>query len=250
VGIGDELMVTGVVRELQSKDPRRVRIQYEKLKRRWCDLWDNNPRIARHEEDGNFQILEPRFNYLRPYCSLKTATQWTWKPYRPPKGEIYFTSWELGFGELNANRIIIGPTLKSGASPNKQWGDENWKQLIRLLIDKGRVTQIGLLRPKVFPGVDFIQTSIRQAAAMIARAKVVICNEGALHHIAAAVGTPCVTIFGGYISPQVTGYDDQVSFFVGDDLGCGMRIPCNHCSAAMAEINPEQVAEAAIRVMR
>jgi len=211
-------------------------------------LWDGNPRIAKHGQLGVFQTLRPRENYLRPYCAEKTLERWTWKPYRPPAGEIYFSAHEKAFGKLNERKIILGPSLKRGASPNKQWGAERWAKLALLLADCGDLVQCGEAEQYSLPGVKFISTSIRQAAALIASARIVICGEGALHHIAAAVGIPAVVIYGGYISPESTGYDGQFAFFRGGGLGCGMRIPCAHCAKAMASITSEEVA-AAVRGM-
>lgn len=242
VGIGDELIVTGQARMMQQTDSRKVRVQYEKGKRRWCPLWDNNPRLAKHDEVGDFQILEPRNDYLRPYCAKKTPERWTWKAYRPPQGEVYFHSFEKAFGYVNTGYVVLGPNLKAGASPNKQWGHERWELLSRMIAAIGlKPITIGATGQKRLTGSNHVETTIRQAAALIERARAVVTNEGALHHIASAVGTPAVVIYGGYISPAVTGYDGQRSLFVGDDLGCGMRVPCKHCEAAMAKITPKMV---------
>ena len=119
MGIGDELIVTGQCREAQRTDPRKVRIVYEK-KKKWYDVWDHNPRIARYDEDGDFQVLRPRNNYLRPYCSAKIGDRWTWKRWQPPRGEFYFTDAELEFGNRFAGRVILQPAIKPGAPPSKQ----------------------------------------------------------------------------------------------------------------------------------
>jgi hypothetical protein len=47
-------MVSGHVRAMQQSDPRKVRLVYEKSKH-WSSVFDNNPRIARIGERGNFQ---------------------------------------------------------------------------------------------------------------------------------------------------------------------------------------------------
>jgi ADP-heptose:LPS heptosyltransferase len=78
---------------------------------------------------------------------------------------------------------------------------------------------------------------------VLANAKACVLPEGAMHHACAALNTPAVVIYGGYISPAVTGYDTQTSLFTGGDLGCGMRHPCRHCDRAMASIKPETVAD-------
>ena len=249
IGLGDELMVSGLCRVAQQTDPRKVRVQYEKGKRRWCELWDGNPRIATWKEEGDFQILEPRQNYLRPYCEAKTERQWTWKEYHPPHGEIYFYPWEKAFGDVNRGHVVLAPWLKAGASPNKQWGERRWQELARLLGENGlKLLTMGPGQPRITS--KHINCSIRQAAAVIETARAVVTHEGAIHHIAAALGTPAVVIRGGYIGPRVTGYDGQVDFFGDDGLGCGMRVPCAHCAAAMAAITPEAVAEKTLKVTR
>jgi hypothetical protein len=84
------------------------------------------------------------------------------------------------------------------------------------------------------------------AAAVIARAQAVVVPEGGLHHTAAVFGTPAVVIYGGFISPEVTGYAGQTAMYAKSDehpLGCGWRVPCTHCQQAMASIVPETVAD-------
>lgn len=212
---------------------------------RWYSIWDNNPRFARPEATGDFNLFLPRERGLRPYAAMKTAERWTWKPYRPPRGEFYFMPHEKAYGNLNAGLIICDPTIKSKASVNKQWGVERWNALSLALLKEGlQFTQIGPRPEGRANGAAFKQTvTIREAAVLISRAKLVVCHEGALHHIAAAVGTPAIVLYGGYISPEVTGYDGQVALFTGEGLGCGWRTTCEHCAAAMARIKPEMVIE-------
>lgn len=248
--------MSGQCRYLQAKDPRKVNIVYEKP--RWHEAWDNNPRIAQPREKGDFQEFRPRAGYKRPYIAAKTEKQWTWQKWGPewggscPRGELYFTPAELEFGERFAGRVVIEPHLKRGASPNKAWSWERWQALADLLRDAGApVAQIGAPGVNQLAGVEFIGTSTaRLAAAVIARALGAALPEGALHHIAAAVGTPAVVVFGAYISPEVTGYPEQVNLFHGPGLGCGMRVKCNCCAAAMAKITPELVREKLLVALR
>lgn len=251
-------MVTGQCRYLQQRDPRKVRIVYEKP--RWHDVWDNNPRIARPGEKGDFQEFRPRAGYKRAYIADKTPNKWTWRRWGPewggscPRGELYLTAEELAFGERYAGRVVIEPHLKKNASQMKAWGWERWMALADCLRARGiNATQIGPPGVRSLPGIEFIETgSARLAASVIARARGAALPEGALHHIAAAVGTPAVVIFGGYISPAVTGYPEQVSLFTGGDkhpLGCGMRVPCRHCADAMSKIGPFEVAEELMKLV-
>lgn len=243
MGIGDELMVTGQARVMQQTDPRKVLISYEKP--RWHDVWNGNPRIARPEERGDFQILHPRIGYLRPYIRTKTRQRWFWRAYTPPVGEIYFTEEEIAFGDKYADRIIFEPHIKIGASPNKQWGWMRWSKLAWLAERKGiKFAQLGMPGTPELPSAEFIETgNFRLAAAVLARARVAVLHEGAMHHACAALGTKAVVIFGGFISPAVTGYATQTNFYTGegDGLGCGNRTECLHCKLAMGAVRPDVV---------
>lgn len=245
MGWGDELMVTGQVRELQRADPRKVRIEYERA--RWSEVFDHNPRIARPEERGDFQVLRPRTNGLRPYCAAKSEVRWTWKAYRPPVGELYFSRDERRYAEQFAGAVVIEPTLKRKASPNKAWGWVRWQDLALLMVQAGLGPPLHL-GPRDTPRLGYARfgemPSFRHACAVLALARAAVLPEGGLHHAAAALGVPTVVIYGGYISPEVTGYDTQVNLFAKTDehpLGCGWRTPCTHCDAAMASITPARV---------
>lgn len=248
MGWGDDVMVTGQARVMQQTDPRPVRVLYERANR-WPEVYDHNPRIVRPDALGDFQILHPRVDYLRPYTAEKGRMQWRWKAYQPPVGELYFSPDELAFGARHAGRVIIEPHIKGGASPNKQWGWVRWNKLAWLLGQRGiRVTQLGPPGTPLLENAEFIATSsLRLAAAVLAQAQAAVLPEGGLHHTAAVFGIPAVVIYGGFISPEVTGYAGQHALFVKDDkhpLGCGMRVDCPHCKAAMGSIKPEAVATA------
>ena len=61
-----------------------------------------------------------------------------------------------------------------------------------------------------------------------------------LMHAAAALKVPAVVIYGGFISPKVTGYPLHRNLFTGG-TPCGMRTNCKHCRDAMAAILPTTV---------
>jgi len=246
MGWGDELIVTGIARKMQEHDRRKLRVVYEGGASRWCELWNGNPRIARRDERGNFRLLRARSDGLRPYMAAQSPRRWTWKQYAPPVGEIYFAEAERQFGARYAERLIVEPNLKAKASRNKDWGWARWVALASLLQARlgMRVTQLGPAGTRLLPGAEHVVTpSIRRAAAVIATARAAVLTEGGLHHVAAAVGTRAVVIYGGYISPAVTGYERQLGFFTGEGFGCGMRVPCAHCHEAMARIDPARVAD-------
>lgn len=251
MGIGDDIIASGMAREAQARDTRKVRPMLEKGFR-WSQVWLHNPRILQPHETDDAQDLPVRVGGLRAYIAAKSARCWTWGEYRPPRGELYFSPEETEFGRSHSGRIVLEPHVKSGASPNKQWGWVRWSELASLLARRGlRVTQVGPAGVRVLEGAEHVVTStFRDAATVLAHAHAAVLPEGGLHHAVAALGVPAVVIYGGFISPAVTGYDDQVSLFTGDGLGCGMRVQCDHCVEAMEKISPQQVAERLMEILR
>lgn len=83
-------------------------------------------------------------------------------------------------------------------------------------------------------------------AAALAKSKAFLAPEGGLHHTAAALNIKGVVLFGGFIAPQVTGYKIHKNIFIGDGLGCGKRVKCEHCEQAWSKIDPERI----IKIMR
>lgn len=247
-------MLTGHARVMQKTDPRKVRVVYEKA-HRWSELFNYNPRLARALDQGDFQEYRPRVNGLRPYCAAKSDTRWTWKPYRPPAGEVYFDRYERLFAEAHEGLVVIEPHVKRQASPNKDWGEERWRRLVDLMRAAGITpVQIGPRDTQRLTGAAFLETqNFRYACAVVSKARVVVTHEGGLHHAAAAFNTPAVVLYGGYIAPEVTGYDYQVNLFkrtAEHPLGCGWRTPCAHCRGAMASITPDQVLAEMRKAMR
>ena len=137
---------------------------------------------------------------------------------------------------------LLEPRLKAAASPNKDWGWTRWSELARQLGRDGHiVAQFAEPGATTLPGVEAIRApSFRAACAVLARARLAVLPEGGLHHAAAAMGTPSIVIFGGFISPRQTGYLHQVNLFTGG-TPCGMRHRCRHCELAMRRIPIDEV---------
>lgn len=246
MGIGDEIMVTGEVKRRAAGTVRRFAIRDPRpnrgLPHRWEDVWAGNPLIARPGE--TFDEWLDIYPGNRPYIAAKQSTKWTWREYGPEPGELYLTDRDLALKGFAQGRVVVQPAIKARASPNKHWGWHRWQQLV----DNDRSVrwlQMGEGHEQRLRGVPFIKTvSFREACGVLTAARAIVVQEGALHHAAAALGTPAVVLFGGFISPRVTGYAAQRSLFVEDaehPLGCGARMVCPHCRNAMAQIKPSLV---------
>jgi ADP-heptose:LPS heptosyltransferase len=91
--------------------------------------------------------------------------------------------------------------------------------------------------------------TLRQTAELMASAGVVVGNDSGLSHVAAAVGTPCVMIFGptphqvlGELPPHVTvvrrGLECEPCWFRSRFRACARRIDC------LRELSVEAVLQA------
>lgn len=258
MGWGDEIMVTAQARRMQAADRlgRRVAVRGRYGEERWSAIWEGNPRMARPGSfSGPRQVLWLR-NYpgARPYLDYaqfknSDRTQaYVYTNFSVEPGEIYLSAEEELQRSLLAGAIVLEPTIKPKASPNKDWGWQRWVELAGILRRSSgrRLVQLGQGYGPTLPGVDGIVTpTFRQACALLAGADLLIAPEGGLHHAAAALGVRAVVIFGGFISPATTGYAMHRNLFTGVQA-CGMRIGCAHCADAMAKIRPAEVAAAAL----
>lgn len=238
-------MVTGEARRRGGALPTRFMVKDKRPNRpphRWCEIWEGNPRIARPDEAYDDVICSHGGN--RPYIVSKAVRQWVWREYGPTPGEIYLTAAELSLRQYGHGRVIVQPGIKAAASPNKHWGWANWQDLVQMKPGMPWL-QIGDAAEARLPGVEFLETrTFRDACGVLAGAATAVLHEGGLHHAAAALDVPAVVIFGGFIAPAVTGYAMHRNLFVHDKahpLGCGYRVPCRHCQAAMASITPRHV---------
>ena len=123
----------------------------------------------------------------------------------PAEAGRYIDTW-LGGAGLDPGRLVcISP-----GSPvrKKRWKPESFAGLAdsiqsltdnkvailwgpREVEDMDTVRTLMCTQPAVAPPTD-----LHQAAALLKRCRLLVCNDGGLNHIAAAVGTPTLAIFG------------------------------------------------------
>jgi len=171
--------------------------------------------------------------------------------YQATPAPVVLTHREVDIAEELAERgpvVVVEPHIKRQAPLSKQWPQDRYAQVIRELRKDYLVYQIGAPEFRSIAGLQRLPTtSFRNAMAHLAGAALYIGPEGGLHHASAAVGTRAVVLFGGYISPRVTGYDIHTNL-TGDNAGydCGTRHGrCAHCVTAMESITVESVVQSA-----
>lgn len=182
---------------------------------------------------------------------------YVWKgDYRPTPAPIRLTPREEALvAEWRAKGpfVIVEPFIKAKAPPSKQWSTARFVTAAVQLRRDLPVFQIAAPGRPPLSGLPQIKpTSFREALAYLKAASLYLGPEGGLHHAAAAVGTRAVVIYGGFISPAVTGYPDLHVNLTGNDAGyaCGTRYNlCPHCVTALDSISVAQVVREARKLL-
>jgi hypothetical protein len=257
MGLGDNLMATGLARGAKARskkiafgDGRRI-------------IWDkhsalvfrDNPNIARPAERRASDLEWVPFYVGHRLYNKFSGDRWIWNyDFRPMPGEMFFSPDEIAFaGKLPKSFILIEPNVPrhKSVAANKTWPLRRYQDVANRLGAKGlRVKQFHYPEGERLVGVEGISApTFRHALAALARARLYIGPEGGLHHAAAAVGIPGVVLFGGFIPPQVTGYETHINLTGGAEA-CGSFNPCEHCQRAMRAISVDEVEEAAFIALK
>lgn len=255
MGFGDNLMASGMARGAKQ---RGAKIAFGDGKR---IIWDkhsgevfkgnSNVALPGAERDAGVEWM-PFYKGHRIYNRQDQGrSRWLWNyDFRATPGELFFNTAE----QRNAKRygsgfVIIEPNVPhwKTVAPNKDWGFERYQKVADELIFRGlRVVQFRPEKGQTLRGVEVVKTlSYRDAVGIMGRAKLFIGPEGGLHHAAAAMNRKAVVLFGGFIPPEVTGYDGHANLTGGAEA-CGNYTPCDHCKQAMAKITVEEVLSAAM----
>lgn len=260
MGIGDQLLATGLARGAFA---RGKRIALGDGRRIYWDhnsplIFRGNPNLAPPNTDLRARDLE-WINYRKGHRIYNTHdpahARWVWNmDFRAVPGEVFFDDVErVEASHHGQGFVVLEPHVPSKSyAQNKQWGVKRYEAVARELSSAGldvvrftyptqRAERIEHVRPILTP-------TFRHAMAVLARAKLYLGAEGGLHHAAAALGVPAVVLFGGFIPPQVTGYDTHINL-TGGATACGSLMPCQHCRDAMAAISIDEVAAAAYRAI-
>lgn len=252
MGLGDNLMATGMARGAAKRGKAIAFGDGKKVI--WdtnsAQIFDRNPNIAPRDGRARSNLEWIPFYKGNRLYNTSGGDRWIWNyEFRPVPGEMFFSDRERKFAEGYApGFVLIEPNVPrwKSVAPNKQWPVWRFNEVAKWLIARGHeVAQFNYGIGHVIVGAKQIVTpDFRKALAILRRASLFIGPEGGLHHGAAAVGIPAVVIFGGFIPPQVTGYDTHTNLTGGAEA-CGSFHSCKHCQHALEKISVEEVCEAA-----
>jgi ADP-heptose:LPS heptosyltransferase len=229
MGYGDVLMTMGEAKRLHEQTGKKVC-----LPRRYCpELYQGIDYITDNPVEADILLNDA---FPATDRSRTTNQKIVYKKYKPYPADLKVPEVMLDkFGDF----IFIEPHTKTLTSAdNRNWGWNNFCAVVEKL-------RIPVLQPSyglpILPGaVAVASNSFLYGVGILKKARTALMAEGGLMHAAAAVGVPSVVIFGGFISPQVTGYDMHTNLYVGGEP-CGHRFSCQHCREAMKQISVSQV---------
>lgn len=114
---------------------------------------------------------------------------------------------------------------------NKNWLLGQWQAVVDLL--KAPVIQLGAGSDPKLRGArhQFMGAPLRRVAALIAGAAFHLCVVTGTMHIASAVGTRSIVVYGGREDPAVTGYAANVNLYRKLDCApCWLIRPCPYAT--------------------
>lgn len=212
-GIGDQLFITPTLRRIKEAHPEKKVV----VNARHGELFRNNPfvdSVGVSNRGVKCIYTDPKRGLVRKPDRHHIVTDWEiikghyGLDLKPPelKPELYlFTSKPQRF-----EPPVIGVQVEH----KRQWHNKRvWPFFEELF------------RPPFLAIPKF--SNLVSLVGFIARCSVVVCAEGGISHIARAVGTPAVVVYGGFADPAWNGYEDNknITNFL-DCSPCYNELPC------------------------
>ena len=187
--------------------------------RRFGRALANLPHAAPRPPDALFYENEQQF-----YLCFARALGWAGE--RPPLPALPIGA--FGAHGVTLDTVVIAPGCKTGEMAAKRW--PHFAELSAAFNDVAIIGTLDDLRRGDGSMLDFPshvrsfvgKLSLRQTAELMAAAGVVIGNDSGLAHIAAAVGTPTVMIFGPTPDASLAPFPPNVRILRGG-------LPCEPC---------------------
>jgi ADP-heptose:LPS heptosyltransferase len=232
-GLGDVLMCTPVLRELKRRNPHcyiRFYTEFGPLVNGLPYIdevlpYDQKPADA---FDLPYEHALPPEVHLSRILGDKIGLKVTdTRPNCIARGDLV-ESYRQSLAHLPNPRVVF--LRRSGAyTPNKNWPDPNWVALITSLARNATVIEIGQqdAAAGAIASPNYVdmrgKTSLEQLAAIVTACDLYVGPVSGPMHIAVAVGTPSVTICGGFESPRGTEHLPGLKSTTNVPAGCASR---------------------------
>ncbi len=227
--LGDTLLITGLISKLKKKYPsKKIVVELHKRSPHLKALFFNNP-------DLSFVTCKHHCStkrHLRPeYVVLDETEKSLYEQLAESIGlkdnafpKLFFSEQELNsekYERLNSYVAICPEGKQSFVANRKEWGISNFQEVIKLF-PQIKFVQIGTPSVRLLNGViDARGKEIRELSLIMKNADFFIGLEGGLMHLAKAVGTKSIIIYGGVIDPKISGYSENINIY--------NKVDCSPC---------------------
>ncbi|MCP5060909.1 MAG: glycosyltransferase family 9 protein [Ignavibacteriae bacterium] len=213
--MGDNLLLSVILPELRNKYPNRKII----VETKFPELFFNNP----HIDWVTNKHLKTTPKFIKPkYRIFENTTKSIYAQileYISSKKEgfpeLFLTQGEIEKHKESFEYFAITPCGKQKFSANrKEWGLDKFQELVNEIMAKSnyKFIQIGTMGEKLLNGViDKRGIAIRESTSVIKNSVAFIGLEGGLMHLAKAVNKNSVIIYGGFINPKVSEYNNNLN---------------------------------------
>lgn len=155
--------------------------------------------------------------------------------------------------------VVIAPGASFG--PSKQWPAPHFARAADALADRARVVLLGAPAERALcaelaqrmraPAADLAgRIGLGALKAVVKRARVALCNDAGLRHVAVAFGVPCVVLMGPTSIEKTALNLERVTVLV-EDVACRpcylRECPIDH--RCLTRISPERAVAAALAAM-
>jgi ADP-heptose:LPS heptosyltransferase len=253
--MGDVLMCTPALREAYRRNPNFRVMFYTNVPEILTGLpYVSAIRPADEAPPGTIyftyeECIPPRRHIARLFGDLIGVRI---KNVRPdcPRDPSLDATWRDRLAGLPRPWVIVN--RRAGPfTPNKDWPAPYWDETVASLNKTGSVIEIGQAGLPSTARLDLRgRTSLNDLISVMAVADVHVGPISGPVHIAAAVDTPAVVIYGGYEDPVCSAYPGNINIVNRPKCSpCWLRSPCPHDLYCLKSINPRTVLAAIRKIL-
>jgi hypothetical protein len=239
--LGDNLLLTVLAREVYNRTNKKVWIRCNHP-----DLFAYNPHISLAMpfntllstylmelfgiktvvlKYSDYNALSDQDTIPEKHIVLKMADQLNLNGPITIKPDLILTSAEIEKGRYFNKQIAINISNNSAKVPvkNKEWLNERYQDVVNKFNNEYNFIQLGSVSDHLLNNVTDLRgkTSIRESAAILKNAALLISYAGFTMHLARAVDCRAVIIYGGREMPEQTGYSCFNNLY--------SHVPCSPC---------------------
>lgn len=266
--LGDNLLLTVLTRELYDRGFKNVWIKSDR-----SELFEHNPHIKLILPFNTLlsgtmlkmcrtKIVYPKYTVYHKetdmdempekHIVLKMADYLQLHGRIQVKPVLSLTPDERRAAEWAKNKIVITTSATAALFPmgNKEWSVEKYQEVVNFFRDKYEFIQVGALTDAPLFGVTDMRgkTTIRQTAAILSNAALLVSHVGFIMHLARAVDCRAVILYGGRERPDQSGYSCFENIYSAIECApCWLHNTCPHDKKCMQLIVASTVTDTIVK---